>query len=70
MMKIRVVITFIIAQAALAREHASRRSADMATQQCWTNFCILEPVRMASSAEKGEVFDFAAGTFSYLKVKK
>ena len=33
MMKIRVVITFIIAQAALAREHAGRWSADIATQQ-------------------------------------
>ena len=29
MMKIRVVITFIIAQVALAREHASRRSIDI-----------------------------------------
>ena len=29
MMKIRVVIIFIIAQVVLAREHASRRSADM-----------------------------------------
>ena len=30
MMKIRVVITFIIVQAALAREHTSRRSTDTA----------------------------------------
>ena len=30
MMKIRAVITFIIAQVALAREHASRRSTDTA----------------------------------------
>ena len=30
MMKIRAVITFTIAQVALAREHASRRSVDIA----------------------------------------